>query len=211
MSLKSDFEKTVRSSATFIQTLPWENPDFYKHWLAQQYFLVSHTPRLLCAFALRIPLESKKEFLEIMHHLKEETGHDLWLLSDLEKMGHTPDQFNFLPSASSLIKSQYYQIQHDDPISLCGYSQFLELLSAETAGVLAARVESAHGKKTAVFLKGHALVDVQHAEDGWNMIDRASESQIPKIKENLIMTSLLYLQMLTEIKDMTIKNDRRVA
>lgn len=199
MSIRELFENTVQQAAQQIRSLPWENRQFYENWLAQQFFLVQHTPRLLCAYALRVPLDNRSDFSEIMHHLKEENGHDLWLLNDLEKMGTSPKNFKPLPSSQALIKSQYYQIQHDDPTSLCGYSQFLEYLSAVVAGELSSRVEKSFGKNTAVFLKGHASVDVEHSEDGWKMLARLNPEQNAKVIENLNMTAKLYLRMFDEI------------
>jgi Iron-containing redox enzyme len=199
MNLRKKFEEVVSKTADDIRSYPWEDPAFYKSWLAQQYFLVRHTPRLLCALALRVQLEDQKGFAEALHHLREETGHDQWLLADMKKMGTDPSHHEAIPAASAMIKAQYYQIQHDDPLSLCGYSQYLEYLSVLVAGEIADRVKAAHGKNAAVFLSGHANVDVEHAEDGWKIIERANKVQAQKIVENLEMTEVLYKQMYNEI------------
>lgn len=168
--------------------------------MAQQFFLVTHTPRLLCSYAHQIPLKSRDEFDHILHHLKEETGHDAWILKDLQKLGTNPSAFTPHPAGAALIKSQHYQIQYEHPVTLCGYSQFLEYLSVVVAGEIAARVEKAFGPQTAVFLKGHAAVDVEHAEDGWKMLENLPKDLEAKVLENLYMSASLYLQMLGDLK-----------
>ncbi|MCE3010072.1 MAG: iron-containing redox enzyme family protein [Proteobacteria bacterium] len=200
MELRSSFEKIVDEVAQVARTMPWENRDFYTQWLAQQFFLVSHTPRLLCAYAIRVPLGSRAEFDHILHHLREETGHDSWILKDLQNLGTTPHNFRPHAAGAALIKSQYYQVQHENPLTLCGYSQFLEHLSVVVAGEIASRVERAFGPQTAVFLKGHAAVDVEHSEDGWKMLENISKDLEVRILENLEMSASLYLQMLGDLK-----------
>lgn len=200
MTLRSKFEAVVQEVARVARALPWENKNFYSEWLAQQFYLVTHTPRLLCSYALRIPVQSRGEFDHILHHLKEETGHDGWLLKDLNKLGTSPAEFKPHPAGAALIKSQYYQVQYEHPITLCGYSQFLEYLSVVVAAELAERVEKAFGPQTAVFLKGHAAVDVEHAEDGWKMLENLSPELEAKVLENLYMSATLYMQMLGDLK-----------
>lgn len=200
MTIRSKFEAVVDEVARVSRALPWENKDFYTQWLAQQFFLVTHTPRLLCSYALQVPLGSRDEFDHILHHLKEETGHDSWILKDLQKLGTSPAAFTPHPAGAALIKSQYYQIQYEHPMTLCGYSQFLEYLSVLVAGEIASRVEKAFGPQTAVFLKGHAAVDVEHAEDGWKMLENLPKDLEAKVLENLYMSANLYLQMLGDLK-----------
>ncbi len=199
MNLRQTIENKVSIAADKIRILPWENRSFYTQWLAQQYFLVRHTPKLLCAFALQLPIHQSDELNEILYHLKEETGHDRWLIKDLQKFDKSPEHFQPSPMANALIMSQYYYIQHTDPMALCGYSQFLEYTSAVVAGELADRVEREFGPGTAVFLRGHSHVDVEHAEDGWKLLSRATDKQKTLIFENLEMTDSLYSQLLSEI------------
>jgi hypothetical protein len=204
MTLRSKFEAVVDEVAKVSRAMPWEDKDFYTQWLAQQFFLVTHTPRLLCSYALQVPLKARSEFDHILYHLKEETGHDGWLLKDLQKQGTSPAEFQQHPAGAALIKSQYYQIQFEHPITLCGYSQFLEYLSVVVAAEIAERVEKKFGPQTAIFLKGHAAVDVEHAEDGWKMLVNLPAELEARVLENLYMSATLYVQMLGDLKSKSI-------
>jgi len=65
----------------------------------------------------------------LRHHIPEETGHDGWVLDDLEILGfaraevlkRTPP-----PSAAALAGAQYYWIRHVHPVALLGFIAVLE-------------------------------------------------------------------------------------
>ncbi len=62
-------------------------------------------------------------------HIREEEGHDAWLLEDLRAAGGSPeDALGPLPSPliASLVGSQYYWIEHHHPVALLGYIAVLE-------------------------------------------------------------------------------------
>ena len=67
------------------------------------------------------------EYLE--QHIREEQGHDEWLLQDLEKMGTarekvlgaTPDS-----AVASLVGAQYFWALHAHPVAIFGYLAVLE-------------------------------------------------------------------------------------
>jgi hypothetical protein len=62
-------------------------------------------------------------------HIPEETGHDEWVLDDLETLGF--DRREVLkrlppPSAAALAGAQYYWIKHVHPVALLGFIAVLE-------------------------------------------------------------------------------------
>lgn len=120
--MRQQFEKHVSEMLPFLHSMPWSQRTYYASWLAQQYFLVRHTPRLMCAFALRVPLKKNSDFNNAVHHLQEELGHDQWLLNDLKSLGFEISDFAPLAATQALIKSQYYQIQQESPLSFAGYT-----------------------------------------------------------------------------------------
>lgn len=62
-------------------------------------------------------------------HIPEETGHDEWVLDDLEVLGYRrEDVLKRVPplSAAELAGSQYYWIKHVHPVALLGFIAVLE-------------------------------------------------------------------------------------
>jgi pyrroloquinoline quinone (PQQ) biosynthesis protein C len=62
-------------------------------------------------------------------HIQEETGHDEWLLNDLETIGVSRQEAlsrKPLQAVAELVGSQYYWIYHWHPVTLLGYIAYLE-------------------------------------------------------------------------------------
>lgn len=200
MKLRQEFESILDNTQEKLLQMPWEDLNFYSAWLAQQYFLVRHTPRLLVACAARCSIEETAGFTQALGHLKEEAGHDLWLLQDLRNLGFEIGQFTSFPLTEALIQMQYYQIQVYGAVALLGYAHYLELLSVVAAEQIAERVENRFGPRTAVFLRGHATADVKHTEQTWNLMQSFAEQDSRNVAENLRISSALYQKIFLQIK-----------
>lgn len=62
-------------------------------------------------------------------HIPEETGHDDWVLDDLETLGYKREEILKRippPSAAALAGAQYYWIRHVHPVALLGFIAVLE-------------------------------------------------------------------------------------
>ncbi len=62
-------------------------------------------------------------------HIPEETGHDDWVLDDMEVLGFKRDEVLQRvpsPSAAALAGAQYYWIRHVHPVALLGFIAVLE-------------------------------------------------------------------------------------
>jgi hypothetical protein len=205
MNIKDTFYDITGKTIEIISQCPWEDKHFYSAWIAQQYFLVQHTTRLICLYSLRIPMENNQAYKDTLTHLKEESGHDQWLLNDLKKLNCSIDLFSPEIEINALIKSQYYQISYEPIVSFLGYSQFLELLSVRFANKVAERVENQFGKGSAVFLRGHAEADQDHIVEGFDRMKDCSNFEKSKIIENLNTTGALYNTTLFKLCD-SLKN-----
>jgi pyrroloquinoline quinone (PQQ) biosynthesis protein C len=65
----------------------------------------------------------------LQHHIQEETGHDQWLLDDLESIGISRVRVLSTPPCAavvSLLGAQYYWIFHAHPVAVFGYLIVLE-------------------------------------------------------------------------------------
>src|SRR4051812_18758279 len=110
---------------------PWHDPYAYGLYLAQTYFYVCHSTRLL-AFSAGIMKTPDTPFhRRFLEHASEEKGHEMMLLNDLAKLGFKITDFTEMPETRMFWEPQFYKIQHNDPLSVMGYIIALEAIAAE--------------------------------------------------------------------------------
>jgi hypothetical protein len=108
------------------------------------------------------------------HHAPEESGHDRWLLEDLEALGRDPEEVLRRPPGprvASLVGAQYYWLRHVHPVSLLGHMAFVEGYPPQPG--FAARLQEATGYPRDAFraLRRHERLDIRHREELFETID----------------------------------------
>ncbi|SCF72104.1 iron-containing redox enzyme family protein [Streptomyces sp. Cmuel-A718b] len=111
----------------------------------------------------------------LAEHIREEEGHDAWLLEDLRAAGGTPeDALAPLPSPliASLVGSQYYWIEHHHPVALLGYIAVLE--GYAPAPGLTDRIARRTGLPAAALrtVREHSVLDTEHLDELHALLDR---------------------------------------
>ncbi len=111
----------------------------------------------------------------LAEHIREEEGHDAWLLEDLRAAGGTPeDALGPLPSPliASLVGSQYYWIEHHHPVALLGYIAVLE--GYAPAPGLTDRIARRTGLPAAALrtVREHSVLDTEHLDELHALLDR---------------------------------------
>lgn len=199
-NIKKSAQKELEVTRDIILNFPWEEKEAYAMWLAQTYYMVNHSTRLVALAGAYVSLEQNDLHARFVDHAKEERGHQLICVSDLKAIGYTLKDFPCLYPSASMYQVQYYWIQHRGASSFFGYTLALECLAAEFGPELYRRATEAHGKKAAVFLKVHAEDDVGHIEKAYQQINALPASQIEAVLENLELSAGLYRSMLREIQ-----------
>lgn len=179
---------------------PWEDHLSYAEWLAQTYYMVNHSTRLVALAGAHAPLDKNLLHARFVDHSQEERGHQLIAIADLKALGHTLDEFPCLTAPACMYQVQYYWIQFRGASSFFGYTLALESLALEFVPEIYRRVCSAHGEKTARFLKCHNEADVDHMKKAEEEISRLTQSERELAVENLRLSSNIYRQMLREIR-----------
>jgi pyrroloquinoline quinone (PQQ) biosynthesis protein C len=108
------------------------------------------------------------------HHIKEEVGHDEWLLKDVQLLGVSREQvLQRMPSpaVAALVGARYYWMLHHHPIAEMGYIAVLEgypptieavELMAELTGLPRAAFRT---------IERHAHLDPHHRDELNEMLD----------------------------------------
>jgi hypothetical protein len=199
-ALKQSVLDHVEQLGASVQKFPWENKIAYGCWLAQTYYFVRHTTSFLSLTASRFgPRERDRQYFQL-HHLREESGHDLLLLNDLAALGLKLETFEELPETSALYQSQYYFVDHENPASHWAYAYLLEGLAAKKISTFLHRVESSHPTGSSQFLRVHMDEDQRHFERGLGMLDHLTPAESDSYNRNLIQCAYFYDGMLEHIQ-----------
>lgn len=194
-SLEDIYNETSKK----LLNLPWENKDFYAHWLAQTFFMVSHTPRLICLAAARFSPQEDSLHRKMVDHFSDEDKHEYVILEDLKNLGYTLEEFEENPETALIIQQLYYQIDHIDPIAIFGRILFLELLSAELDLEFHQRFANSYEKNQTQFMKIHLEEDVEHVQKAAATLKTVPMNKRKLIGDAFYMTGFLYQQFMEGI------------
>ena len=161
----------------------WQHPELarmYPCLLFRSYCIARAAVSFLGAAAARLEAMAGGDpaaagllqFLE--RFILEETGHDEWMLEDLDALGVSRKKALDLippPTIAGLVGAQYYWIAHHHPVSVLGF-----IFMGETSGPRIEEVEAMIQRtglpRTAcrAFLR-HAVLDLKHGSDLEQVID----------------------------------------
>ena len=140
----------------------------YRVLLGELYHIVWHFNPICAAAASRITDEhaSIRDFL--YRHMHEESGHEQWVLNDLEAVGvsrehataHPPS-----PNVLALVGFNYWASDRRHPCSVLGMLYVLEVLAAVYGGPFSATIRETlflEGQRGTSFLSSHASLDAVH-------------------------------------------------
>ena len=193
------FEATVAGFEKTMLNFPWENEKAYAEWIAQTYYLVRHTTRLLSLAAAYTPLDQRELHYMFIEHLSEEEHHDLFLQKDLKSMNCNLNDFQEMTATQLIHQTQYYWIAQQNVCGLLGYALLLEGVSAIFGPKIYPRVLNAYGTKGTTFIKLHVEVDQGHYAEGLKLLQQIKSSDIPAVMDNLKQSAFLYQKMYSEI------------
>ncbi len=198
--MKSDLDKSMLQVHAAIRAFPWSDRVAYGDWIAQTYHYVKHSTRLLAAAAARFPTDDAGNALHhrFAKHMSEEKKHELLCVHDLGALDFPLGAFPELPATQMFYASQYFAVEHEDPMALFGYILVLEVTSVREGGWVREQVVAAHGDKAASFVKLHAEEDVEHVEKALSALEAASAPERALVAENMRRTAYGYGAVLAE-------------
>ncbi len=199
--MKTVLDDCLKRLDRALEKFPWGTAAAYGDWLAQTYYYVRHSTRLLAASAALFPLDERGNAFHhrFAAHMGEEKKHEQLALHDLKGLGFTIDRFPELAVTRMFYEPQYYKIEHQDPIALFGYILALEAMSARKGPWVRERVVDSHGATCAAFLRVHAEDDVDHLEKAFRSLEATTEEQRRLIEQNIDQTTFGYAAILAEI------------
>ncbi len=153
----------------------------YLAFLEQAYHHVKHTTPLLMACGSRVPAE--KEWLRdaMAEYIREEVGHQEWILNDIAACGGDAERVrNGRPGAAAemMIAYAYYVIDRVNPVGFLGMVLVLEGTSVRVASEAAKNLQQQLGLPASAFtyLSSHGALDVSHMGFYESLVNRLDHS-----------------------------------
>ncbi len=186
-----------------IARFPWEDRPAYGDWLAQTYYYVRHSTRLLAAAAARFAFDPGGDALHhrFAAHMGEEKKHEQLAVHDIKRIGLALEDLPEHASTRMFYEPQYYKIEHESPLCLFGYILLLESIGPKSGKRTIERVTDAYGGKCASFLMLHTEEDVAHVHKAIEMVSSVPSRERRFIEQNIEQTAHAYRTMLLEIAD----------
>lgn len=182
-----------------VAAFPWANKAAYAEFLAQTYYYVKHSTRLLALAAGMIKPGNRKAFDRYVKHIGEERNHELLARRDLEALGFDLDRMSEMPATRLLWEPQYYKVLHQSPMALMGYILPLEALAANEGGNVVRALEESYGQKCLNFLRLHGEEDIKHVKDAIALVESLADEELRLVGENIDQTVVAYSSWLGAI------------
>jgi len=152
----------------------------YRAFLVQAYHHVKHTTPLLMACGSRVP--HQKEWLRtaMAEYVKEEVGHQEWILNDIKACGGDPEKIRRETpgmAAEIMVAYAYHTVDRGNPAGFLGMVLVLEGTSVELASEAAVKLQHNLALPNAAFsyLTSHGSLDVSHMDFYKNLVNRLRE------------------------------------
>lgn len=200
-NIRALYAESMAGLSQKFDSFDWTDKDTYSLWLAQAYYLVRHTTRLLALCAGYCPFEYENTHKRILEHLREESGHDMIAVADLKALGIELSDVPELPKTAELIRLQYQQMANISGCAFFGYILLLEGLAVTKAMSLHETVAAKYGPRVTRFLKTHAEDDIEHIEQAFQQIEAFSPEDQLIVADNLRDSSRLYGMMLDSVRE----------
>ena len=140
----------------------------YRKFLLELYHVVWHFNPVSAAAASRIADSHRSVRYYLYDHMQDESGHEEWVLNDLDAIGVTPqDTRAWRPGVDTLALCgyNYWAADRGHPCSVLGMMYVLEVIASVYAGPFANSVKEAlllEGERGTSFVSSHATMDVEH-------------------------------------------------
>lgn len=197
--IDSELERFIAA----IKPNRFSEEEFYSLWLAQTYYYVSHSGRLLSLAAKGFVKEELKEAFK--QHSKEESGHQILAKNDLlELNSKSVGRFPELSETQEFYTYMYNNLEAK-PEFIIGYAFALEFIACRFALKFAETVRESFGDNKDSFLVEHGELDQEHTETILNLLQHLDalefENVIESTRESFRKYTAIYHAIEEELVD----------
>ena len=182
---------------------------FYPEYLRAMYGISRGAVPLLRSAIARLEdvcyneVPSRELINYFRHHEAEESGHDEWILRDLESIGiarswteHSLPQ----PAVSALVGAQFYMIEFHHPVALLGYLSVIERSQPTPEAVNKLRAQTGYPDAAFSCMRHHAIADLEHIREVYDVIDSCltTAEHLELVVASALQAAELLLRVLTD-------------
>jgi pyrroloquinoline quinone (PQQ) biosynthesis protein C len=154
--------------------------ELYVAFLTQAYHHVRHTVPLLMAVGARLPDRHAWLRDAVLHYLEEETGHEEWILNDIERAGGDRAAAAASEPAvatEAMVAYAYDTVFRRNPVGFFGMVHVLEGTSVALALNAADRIQQTLALPVTAFtyLRSHGELDKEHINDLAAILERLTD------------------------------------
>lgn len=197
--MKDIVQAEIRKLAPTLKNCEWENPSIYGAFVAQTYYYVCHSTRLLGLAASHFQVGRDALHRRFAAHMAEEKSHERLALMDVKNLGFDITDFAELSETRAFYESQYYKIQYQGPTSLFGYILMLEVGAVQLGRLIYEPALKSHGPKCTNFMRVHVEEDPDHVEKALEQIESLPKNELVHIETNLIQSAEMYAAMINKL------------
>ena len=178
----------------------------YRRLLIELYHVVWNFNPVCAAAASRISDEHREVRYFLYEHMHEESGHEDWVLNDLQSVGvprHAALEAEPSVFTSTLCGYNYWSADRRHPCSVLGMMYALEVIASVYGGAFASAIRESlllNGDTGVSFISSHATMDAEHMVELRKVLntvdDAAAKSAITGSAEvNLQMVRHLFAEV----------------
>lgn len=175
-------------------------PESYRAFLAQAYYHVRHTTPLLMLLGGRLPGRLDWMRGAVAEYIKEELGHEEWILNDIAAAGGDADAVRAgapdLP-AELMVAYAYDVLNRGNPAGFFGMVFVLEGTSVALALMAADRIQQALGLPDAAFtyLRSHGTLDQEHTRYLASLLEKMT----PEDQQDVLHCARVFFKLYGDI------------
>ncbi len=143
--------------------------DVYVRYLTNVWHYAQHSAIVIGIAGARAVGRNPPVADYLLHHAREELGHDEWALGDLAALGVSRDDVAAtrpVPACAAMIGYEYYTATYANPVGLFGWLFVLEAMGEDLGHLIAEQVGKGLALPDGVrFLAGHGEADQDHTKD----------------------------------------------
>jgi heme oxygenase len=205
LQVRRNVLEQIKASRAGTRVLSGEGSrEVYTKYLMNVWHYAQHSAIVIGMAGARAVARAPELADYLLHHAREELGHEQWALDDLAALGIGKDEVRAsrpVPACAAMIGYEYYIAAHANPIGLFGWLYVLEAMGEDLGGTIAEKLRADLGLEQGVkFLAGHGEADEAHTADLTQQIkEHVSDEDLTDVHHVADVVADLYTRFFDEV------------
>jgi pyrroloquinoline quinone (PQQ) biosynthesis protein C len=196
---RRDFETNAVVLDAVAHGMPIER---YRKLLLELYHVVWHFNPICAAAASRVPDAQRQVRYYLYEHMHEESGHEEWVMNDLEAVGVSHEVTRaHQPAVHTLALNgyNYWAADRRHPCAVLGMMYALEVIASVYGGTFSSAIRDSlllEGDRGVSFISSHATMDAEHMATLRQVLNTITDEAA---REAIVESTLLNFHHITRV------------